>query len=59
MRLLLLLIYVLSLTTGSTTANCTDEETISFIEDALDVDVLYLTRTKGVRCRAKVSGVER
>jgi hypothetical protein len=46
---------------GNTTAVavCPDDATISYIEDVLEVDVLYLTRGKGARCRAKVSGTER
>jgi hypothetical protein len=55
----LILVLIFALLTVTATANCTDEESIDFIEDTLNVDVLYLTRGKGGRCRAKVSGSER
>jgi hypothetical protein len=43
----------------STATTCSDEEAVAYIEDVLSVDVLYISRSKGVRCRAKVSGTER
>jgi hypothetical protein len=54
-----LTVILLAVIGSSAAANCTDEDSIAFIEKTLDVDVLYLSRSKGGRCRAKVSGTER
>jgi hypothetical protein len=59
MRQLILIFALLTVIVISVTANCTDEESINVIEDTLNVDVLYLSRGKGSRCRAKVAGSER
>ncbi len=38
---------------------CSDEAVTQYIEEVLNVDVLYITRTRHSRCRAKVAGMER
>jgi hypothetical protein len=50
---------LLAVVISTTAATCPDEASIAHIEDVLDVNVLYLTRGKGGRCRAKVAGTER
>jgi hypothetical protein len=59
MRTPFLIFALLTVAVYNATANCTDEESIVVIEDTLNVDVLYLSRGKGSRCRAKVAGSER
>jgi hypothetical protein len=59
MRSPILIFALLTVTVYNATANCTDKESIVVIEDTLNVDVLYLSRGKGSRCRAKVAGSER
>jgi len=43
----------------NTTVVCTDEEAIHYMESLLSIDVLYLSRGKSTKCRAKVAGMER
>jgi hypothetical protein len=50
---------LLAVVISTTAATCPDEASIAHIEDVLEVDVLYLTRGKGGRCRAKVAGTKR
>ncbi len=38
---------------------CSDEAVTQYIEEVLEVDVLYITRTRHSRCRAKIAGMER